>query len=320
MLRTQTCVNWSGPIAMVPCLHQGKICIKRKITVWRDQKCIRLASKKIPLTCAGRQTTPSQRRRYSSENGNLRKFGLNYRHGTVFTPKQYLYQKEATGMERSEMYFPTRCKKKLLFVRAVKPPRLKGVGIVQRTETCVKTGGSITIVPCLYQGNIYIKRKLWVWKDQKCLPLVGGKTPLTCAGRQSTPSQGCQYKRENGNLCKLGWTYRHGTVFAPKQHLYQKEATGMERPEMYFPSQCENPSCAGCPPTPSQWSRYSPENKNLHKFGWSFCHDTMFQPRRFLYKKEATGMERPEMYSPSRCKDPSYLCGPSNYPVSRESV
>ena len=30
-------------------------------------------------------------------------------------------------------------------------------------------------------------------------------------------------------------------------------------------------------------------------------------------------MERPEMYSVSRCNNPTYLCGLSNYPVSREA-
>ena len=132
---------------------------------------------------------------------------------------------------------------KLLFpVRVVKLPHLKGIGIVPRTETGVKRGGPITMVPCLHQGNIYIKRKLQVRRDQKCIPLLGAKTPLTCAGRQTTPSQGIRYRPENGNLRKLGWTYRHGTVFAPREYLYQKEATGKERPEMYLASRCKNPS------------------------------------------------------------------------------
>ena len=142
-------------------------------------------------------------------------------------------------------------------MRAVKLPRLKGGGIGPRTETCVNWGGSIVMVPSLHQGNIYIKRKLRVWKDQKCIPLVGAKTPVTCAGRQTTPSQERRYRAENRNLRKLGLTYRHDTVFSPRQYSYQMEATGMERPEMH---------------------------------------------------------------SPSWCKIPTYLCGPSSYPVSREAL
>ena len=113
------------------------------------------------------------------------------------------------------------------------------------------------MVPCLHQGNIYVKRKLRVWRTLKFSFLVGAKSNLTCADRQTTPSQGSQYRAKNGNFRKLGWTYHHGTMFAPMHYLHQKEASGMESPEMYFPS---------------------------------------------------------------RCKKPSYLCGPSNYPDSRESV
>ena len=147
--------------------------------------------------------------------------------------------------------------KPLLPMQAIKLVRLKEVGIGLRMETCVNWDGPIAMVPCLHQGNTYIKRKLHVWRDQKCNPLVGAKTPLTCAGRQTTPSEGSRYRPETGNLRKLGWTYCLGTVFASRQYLYHKEATGMERPEMH---------------------------------------------------------------SSSRCKIPLYLCGPLNYSVSRELV
>ena len=152
--RKETCVNSGGSITLVPCVHQGKIYIKRQPRVWRVQKCIPLVGAKTPLTCVGRQTTPSQGRRYRDENGNLRKLGI-YRIGTVFAPKQYLYQKP------------------LLSVLAVKLPRLKGGGKGPRTETCTNLGGSIAMVPCLHQGYIYIKRELGVWRVQKCIPLVG---------------------------------------------------------------------------------------------------------------------------------------------------
>ena len=147
--------------------------------------------------------------------------------------------------------------KALLSVRAVKLPSRKGVGIGPRMQTCVNWGRPIAILQYLHQGNIYIKTKIRVWRDQKCIRLVSAKTPLTCAGHQTIPSQGSRYRPENGNLRKKGWTYRHGTMFAPRQYSYQKESMSMERPEMY---------------------------------------------------------------APTRCKKPSYLCGPSNYPVSMQSV
>ena len=127
-------------------------------------------------------------------------------------------------------------------MRVVKIRRFKGAGIGPRTETCVNWGAPIAMVPCLHQDNIYIKRMLRMWRDQKCIPLVSAKTHLTFAGHQTTPSQGSRYIAENRNLRKFGWTYRHDTVFAPGQCLYQKEATGIERPEMYFSSRCKNPS------------------------------------------------------------------------------
>ena len=40
---------------------------------------------------------------------------------------------------------------------------------------------------------------------------------------------------ENAKLRKIGWTYRHDTVFAPRQYLYEKDDKGMERPEIYSP-------------------------------------------------------------------------------------
>ena len=127
-------------------------------------------------------------------------------------------------------------------MRAVTVPHLEGGSIGPRTEALVNWDGSMAMVPCFHQGNMYTKRKLRVWIDQKCIPLVGAITPLTSAGRQNTPSRGRQYMAQNGNSGKLGRTYGHGTVFAPRKYVYQKEATGMERPEMYSVSQCNNPT------------------------------------------------------------------------------
>ena len=121
-------------------------------------------------------------------------------------------------------------------------PRLERGSIGPRTESCVFCDGPFSMVPCFHQGNIYTKRKLRVWRDPKCIPLVGAITSLNCAGRHNTPSRGRPYGAQNGKFGKLGQTDSHGTVFAPKKYLYQKEATGMERPEMYSVSRCNNPN------------------------------------------------------------------------------
>ena len=76
----------------------------------------------------------------------------------------------------------------------------------------------------------------------KYIPLVGGLTPLNCAVRHSTPSRRRQYRAHKGKFGKLGRTYSHGTVFSPRKYLCQKEATGMERLEIYSVSRCNNPT------------------------------------------------------------------------------
>ena len=67
--------------------------------------------------------------------------------------------------------------------RAIKILRLEGVSIGLRSESWVNWDEPMTMVPCLHLGNIYTKRKLRVWRDQKCIPLVGAINPLTCVGR-----------------------------------------------------------------------------------------------------------------------------------------
>ena len=131
------------------------------------------------------------------------------------------------------------------------------------------------MVPCLHQSNVYIKRKLQVLRLQKCIPLVGAQTSLTSAGLQTTPSQVSQYRAKNGNLRKSGSTFCHGTVFAPKQCLYQKQATGMESLKMYsFRQSKTSITCAGLQTTPSHVSQYRAKNGNLRKSGSTFCHGT----------------------------------------------
>ena len=125
-------------MAMVLCLHQGNIYTKRKLRVWRDEKCIPLVDAITPLNCAGCHNTPSRGSQYRAQNGKFGKLGRTYCHDTVFASRKYLSQK-----------------------------------------------------------------KLRVWRDQKCIPLVGAIIPLTCAGRQNTPSRGRQYRAQYGKLHKL---------------------------------------------------------------------------------------------------------------------
>ena len=135
-----------------------------------------------------------------------------------------------------------------------KVPYLIGGVIGPRTETCINLGGPIAMVLCLHQGIVYIKRKRLVWRAQKCTPLLCAETQLTCAGRKTTPSHAGRYRAEIRSLRKLGWIYRHGTTFAPRQYFYLKEATAMERTEMYSTSRWKNPTYL-CGPAnyPTSW-------------------------------------------------------------------
>ena len=188
--------------------------------------------------------------------------------------------------------------KPLLPVPTVKLSRLKGVGTGMRTETCVNFGGPITMVPYLHQGNIYIKRKLQVCRAQKCTSLVSAKGPFTCVGRQTTPTQGSRYRAGNGNLRKLGWTYQNGTIFAPMHYLYQK----VKLPRL------KGVGIGMRTETCVNWGRPIAMLPCFH------------QGNIYIKRKLQVWRENPEIYFSSRCKKPSYLCGPSNYPDSRESV
>ena len=73
--------------------------------------------------------------------------------------------KGSYGYGETRNVFSLSVQKSLLSVRAVKLPCLMRVGVGPRMQTCVNLGGPIALVPCLYQGNIYVKRKIRVWRD-----------------------------------------------------------------------------------------------------------------------------------------------------------
>ena len=133
--------------------------------------------------------------------------------------------------------------------------------------------------------------------------------PTYLCGPSKYPVSREAIRAQNGKLRKYGRTYRLGTVFAPRKYLYQKEATGMERPEMYSATRCNNPTYL-CGPSKYTVSREAvlAQNGKLRKLGRTYRHCTVFATRKYLYQKEATGMERPEMYSASRCNNPTITC------------
>ena len=106
--------------------------IKRKLRAWRVPKCIALVGADTVLTTAWKQTTPFHGGQYRAQNGNMRNFGPTNPHDTAFASKQWLYQKEATGMESSKMYCPSRCRYRIYHCVEAKYP--VSWGVVQGPE------------------------------------------------------------------------------------------------------------------------------------------------------------------------------------------
>ena len=72
-------------------------------------------------------------------------------------------------------------------MRGQKLPLFMGGSIGPRMEIFETSGLPIPTVLSLHQSNGYIKRKLRVWRAQKCIALVGPETVLTSAGPQIAP-------------------------------------------------------------------------------------------------------------------------------------
>ena len=131
-------------------------------------------------------------------------------------------------MKSSKMYCPTRCRNSTYQCGSAHYLLFMGGSIGSGMEKCETSGPPIPMVPHLHQSNVYIKRKLRVWRAQKYIDLVHGKTPSTCAGLKTTSFHGWQYRAKNGNMRNFGPTDPHGTVFLAKERLYRKKATGMK--------------------------------------------------------------------------------------------
>ena len=125
-----------------------------------------------------------------------------------------------------------------LQVRGRKLPGFMGGSMGHRMELCGTSSLPIPMVPRLHQSNGYMKRKLRAWRVENCIVLVGTDTVVTSAAPLTTPCHGGLYRVQKGNMRNFGHTNPHGTTFAPKQWLYEKEATGIENLKMYFPSLC----------------------------------------------------------------------------------
>ena len=118
-----------------------------------------------------------------------------------------------------------------------------------------------------------------------------------------------------------------GLPFATVQSLHQsnvyiKRNLGLWRAQKFIPLVGAKSAltCAGPQTTPSPVSQYRAENGNLEKFGSTYRHSAVFAPKQCLSQKEARAMKCPQMYSSSRFKQCTSLCGSANYPISSKAV
>ena len=119
-----------------------------------------------------------------------------------------------------------------LAVRTSKLPDLMQRRMGPSVQVCGKSGLPFAEVPYLHQSNLHMKRKLRQWRTQKCNPCFGAESTLRSTGLQTTRFHAASYGTVSANLRKLGASFRRGTVFAPIQSTYEKEATGVENPKM----------------------------------------------------------------------------------------
>ena len=109
-------------------------------------------------------------------------------------------------------------------------------------QICGKSGLPFAEVPCLHQSNLHMEGKLREWRTQKCNPCFGAESPPLSTGKQTTRFHAAPYGTVSANLRKVGASFRRGTVFAPIQSTYEKQATGMENPKMQSLFWCRKPT------------------------------------------------------------------------------
>ena len=174
----------------------------------------------------------------------------------MFAPRKYLYQNEATSMERPEMYSASRC-----------------------NNTTYLCGTS--------------------------------KYPVS---REAVSAQ-------NGKLTKLGWTYRLGTVFVRRKYLYQKETTGRREKKCFPLVGAINPlTCADRQNTPSRRRRFGPRTDSCQNWDGPIAMVPCLHQGNIYTQGKLRAWRDQKCIPLVRCDNPTYLCGPSKYPFSREAV
>ena len=235
-LRMEICETSALPIPMVPRLNQSNGYFKWNVRALGVQKCISLVSADTVLTTAWKQSNPVSWVVVQCRDWKYAKFRPYHSPWYRVCTKAMVPSKGSYGHGEFKNVLSQSMQIPYLLLRGRKVTRFLGRNIEPRMEICEISALPIPMVPRLQQSNGCIIRKLWAWRVQKCITLVGADTVLTTAWPQSTPFQRGQCTVQNGNMRNFGPTNPHGIAFAPKQWLYQKEVTGMQSQKMYCPS------------------------------------------------------------------------------------
>ena len=175
---------------MVPRLHLSNGYIKRKLRIWRGQKCISYSVQKQYLSVRGHKLPlfmgGSIRPRMEICETSSLPIGMVQRfHSRNVYIKRNLREPKNVLLLSVE--------NPIYLCRVCKLPHFMSGSMGLRMEICEISGLPVPMVPHLLQSNGYIKRKLWVWRAHKCIVLVGAETVRTSAGPQTTLFFGWQY-------------------------------------------------------------------------------------------------------------------------------
>ena len=144
-----------------------------------------------------------------------------------------------------------------------------------------------------------MKRKLPEWEPKNVILVLVQKAHFAVRACKLPVFIHRPYMTVRVNLRKLGATFHRGTMFAPMQSIYEKEATGMGTQKCNPCFGAESPLCStGLQTTGFHASPYRAVSVNLRKLGATFHRGTVFAPMQSIYMKRKLPERRTQKCKP----------------------
>ena len=172
-------------IPMVPRLHKSIGYIKRKLRVWRTQKCIALVCAETVLISMLQETTPFHGGQYMAGIEIFETAGPPI-HMVPRLHQSNGYIKRKLRAFRAQKCFAHVFAETVITSAGPKTTPFHGGQYRSGMEIRETSGVLIGMVLHFHKRNVYIIRKLRVWRNQKFIALVCGKNPQICAGLQTS--------------------------------------------------------------------------------------------------------------------------------------